>query len=97
MEYAIAVATLGWMIGATFRLRFLLGVCVLVLIASLVFSLSHGSGLWDKVLIVLVLQVALQGGYFVGLVSRGIYSVVQRKLTSFSIAEAERPRKPQDG
>jgi hypothetical protein len=97
MQYAaIAVAILGCAVGATFRLRFLLGVILLVLAISLVFSLSHGSGLWDKVLIILVPQAVLQGGYFVGLVSRGFFSFVQRKL-SFARGEAEQLRRQQDG
>jgi hypothetical protein len=97
MEYtAIAVATLGCAVGATFRLRFLLGIVMLVLAISLAFSLSQGSGLWGKVLIILVPQAALQGGYFAGLVSRGIFSFTQRKL-SFASREAEQLRRQQDG
>lgn len=98
MEYAaIAVAVLGWTVGATFRLRFLLGVIALVLTVSLVYSLSHGFGLWDTILIVMGAQAILQGSYFLGLVSSGIFSFAQRKLTSFSKAEAEHLQKPQDG
>ena len=48
MEYAaIAIAILGCAVGATFRLRFLLVIIVLVLAISVVFSLFHGSGPWD--------------------------------------------------
>jgi len=93
---AVAVAILGCVVGATFRLRFLLGVVLLVLTISLVFSLSHGSGLWDKVLIILVPQAVLQGGYFVGLVSRGVFSFLHAKL-SFARGQAEQLRRQQDG
>ena len=97
MEYAaVAVAMLGCAVGATFRLRFLLGVVLLVLAISLVLLLSHGSGLWGKVLIILVPQALLQGGYFVGLVGRGVFFFVQRRL-SFARAEADQFRRQQDG
>ncbi len=97
MEYAaIAIALLGCAVGATFRLRFLLGVIGLVLAISVIFSLSHNYGLWDKVLIIMVPQAILQGGYFLGLVGRGIFSLGQRKLTSLSSEEAEHLRHPQD-
>ena len=97
MEYAaIAIAILGCAVGATFRLRFLLGVILLVLAISIVFSLSHGSGPWGKVLIIMVPQAILQAGYFLGLAGRGIFSFIQRKLTSLSREEAEHLRHPQD-
>jgi hypothetical protein len=97
MHYAaIALAILGWTIGATFRLRFLLGIILLVLVISFVATLFHGSGLWDKALIIVVPQAILQGCYFLGLVSRSFFSFLQRKLT-FSKAEPEHLRHPQDG
>jgi hypothetical protein len=98
MEYtAIAFAILGCIVGATFRLRFLLGVVALVLAISIVLSLSHRFGAWDRVLIIVVPQAILQVSYLLGLVGRGIFSVVRRKLTSLSGAEAEHLRHPQDG
>jgi hypothetical protein len=97
MDYAaIALAILGWTIGVSFRLRFLLGIVVLVLAISIVASLSHGSGLWEKALIIVVPQAILQGCYFLGLVSRSFFFFVLRKLT-FSKTETEHLRHPQDG
>jgi hypothetical protein len=97
MEYAaVAIAILGWTIGATFRLRFVLGIIILVLVISFVASLSHGSGLWDRALIIVVPQAILQGGYFLGLLSRSFFSLVHRKLT-LPRAEAENLRHRQDG
>jgi hypothetical protein len=97
MEYAaVAVAILGCAVGATFRLRFLLGVILLVLAISLVFAVSHGSGVWGKLLIVVVPQAILQGSYLVGLVTRGFFSFLQGKL-SFARGEAEPLRRQQDG
>ena len=93
MQY-IAIALVGWAIGATFRLRFLLGVIVLLLVVSLVYSLSHSFGLWDTLLIVMVSQAVLQVSYFLGLASRGIFSFARSKLTSLSRAQAEHLRKP---
>ena len=97
MEYAaIAVAVLGWTVGVTFRLRFLLGVIALLAVISLVRSLSGGYGFRDTVLTIMVPQAILQGSYFMGLVSQAVFSVVQRKLISFSGAEAEQIRRPRD-
>jgi len=92
MDYAaITLAILGWTIGTTFRLRFLVGIVLLVLPISFVAALSHGSGLWEKVLIIVIPQAILQGGYFLGVISRSFFSFVQRK------AQAEHLRDPKDG
>jgi uncharacterized membrane protein len=90
MEYAaIAVAMLGWTVGVTFRLRFLLRIVALLLVISLVFSFSRGYGFRDIGLIIMVPQAILQGSYFLGLVSRAIFSVAKRKLIDFSRPETE--------
>jgi hypothetical protein len=97
MEYtAIAVATLGWTVGITFRLRFLLGVVILLFVISLVFSFSREYGLRDTALIILVPQAILQGSYFLGLVSRAIFSMVQRKLITLSRPETQHVRRQRD-
>ncbi|HVX75126.1 MAG TPA: hypothetical protein VHB49_03295 [Bradyrhizobium sp.] len=98
MEYAaVAIAILGFTVGATFRLRFLLGIVVLLLAISLVFSFSHGYGFLGTVLMIIVPQAILQGGYFLGLVGRATFSVIQRKLIGLSRTQAEQIRHRQDG
>jgi hypothetical protein len=91
---AIAVAILGVSIGATFRLRFLLGVVVLVLAITLFFALSHSYTFLSGLLIVVVAQTLLQGGYFAGLVGRAFFSRVQRKFAGLSGPKADRLRQP---
>ena len=87
---AIAVAILGAAIGVTFRLRLLLGVVVIVLAITLIFALSHHYSFLDSLLIVVVAQALLQGGYFAGLVGRVSFSRVLDKLTGLSAPEAKR-------
>jgi hypothetical protein len=97
MEYAaVAIAILGLIIGATFRLRFLLGIVLLLLPISLAFSVSRGYGFLATVLMVVVPQAILQGGYFLGLLGRTTFSIAQRKLTGLSKAQAEQLRRRQD-
>lgn len=97
MEYAaVAIAILGLVVGATFRLRFLLGIVLLLLPISLVFSVSHGYGLLTTVLMIVVPQAILQGGYFLGLLGRAAFSITQRKLIDLSKTQAEHIRHRQD-
>ena len=97
MEYAaLTLVVVGWVIGTAFRLWFLLGAIAVSLTISLVVSLSHGFALSDTLLIVMVSQAILQVSYFLGLLSRGIFSFAQRKLGIFSRAETEHLRKPLD-
>jgi hypothetical protein len=97
MEYAaVAIAILGFTIGATFRLRFLLGIVLLLLPICLIFSVSRGYGLLDTILMVMVPQAILQGSYFLGLLGRGAISLAQRKLIGLSRAHTEQMRRRQD-
>jgi hypothetical protein len=97
MEYAaVAIAILGLIIGATFRLRFLLGIVLFLLPASLVFSVFHGYGLLATVLMIVVPQAILQSGYFLGLLGRAAFLITQRKLIGLSKTQAEQIRHRQD-
>ncbi len=89
---AIVLAILGVAIGLVFRLRFLLGAVTLLLVISLAFAFSRDYGVSGTILAIIVSQVILQGSYFLGLVSRMIFSVVQRKPVSFSKPETEHLR-----
>jgi hypothetical protein len=86
---AIAVAILGAAVGVTFRLRFLLGMVLIVLALTLIFALSHRYGFLDSLVIVVAVQALLQGGYFAGLVGRSLFSRVQGKLTGLSAPESK--------
>jgi hypothetical protein len=97
MAYAaVAIATLGLVIGATFRLRFLLGIVLLLLPISLVFSVSHRYGFLATILMIVVPQAILQSGYFLGLLGRTAFSITQRKLIGLSKTQTERVRRGQD-
>jgi hypothetical protein len=94
MEYsALVLAILGGAIGLRFRLRFVLGVAVLVLAISLVFVVSHHYSFGGSLLVILGAQTLLQGGYFAGLVGRALFPGVQRKLNGLSASEADRVRR----
>jgi hypothetical protein len=97
MEYAaVAIAILGLIIGATFRLRFLVGIVLLLLPVSLVFSVSRDYGVSATVLMIVVPQAILQGGYFLGLLGRAAFSITQRKVIGLSKTQPEQIRRRQD-
>jgi hypothetical protein len=66
---AIAVAVLGILVGAMFRLKVLLAFVGLVLVVSVFFSVSRGFSFLETSMTLLVGQIILQSGYFVGLVT----------------------------
>jgi hypothetical protein len=97
MEYAaVAIAILGLIVGATFRLRFLLGIVLLLLPVCLVFSVSHGYGLFATVLMIVVPQAILQSGYFLGLLGRTAFLFTQRKVIGLSKTQTEQVRRRRD-
>lgn len=98
MEYAaVAVAILGIAIGATFRLRFLLGMIFAVLATTFVFVLSHPYGIIKGLLIIMVAQALLQAGYFAGLVGRVFFSKMLRILGGLSEPKPESVRQNREG
>jgi hypothetical protein len=79
MEYAAtALAILGVAAGIAFRLKVLLPIIGVVLLASIIFSLATGFGFMDTAITVLMAQATLQGSYFLGLLIRAIFSALQR-------------------
>ena len=73
MEYfAVGLAVLGAAVGIVFRWKVLLPIIVLLLSASIIFSISRGLSFLDAALMVFVAQAILQSGYFVGLLVRPI-------------------------
>jgi len=90
MYAAVAVAILGFILGLKFRLRLVLGIIVLLFACSLVYCFSYDAPLFDKILIVLGPQGILQSSYFLGLLSRNVFSAfAQRKLSSAPEQQAQ--------
>ena len=79
MEYATtALAILGVAAGLAFRVKVLLPIIGVILLASIMFSLATGFGFMDTAITVLMAQATLQGSYFLGLLIRAIFSALQR-------------------
>jgi hypothetical protein len=77
---AVALALLGFAVGALFRLRILLPILALLLMVSIVFSLACGLTFLDTTLIIVAAQTILQGSYFLGLVIRALLTAAYRML-----------------
>ncbi len=78
-DAAIALAILGLAVGALFRLKVLLSVVALVLVASVVVSLSRGFTFQGAALTIMTAQFIVQGSYFLGLVVRAVISAAYRR------------------
>jgi hypothetical protein len=79
MEYAaVALAILGVAIGILFRLKVLLPIIGVLLLASIAFSLVAGYSFLDAASTMLVAQTILQGSYFVGLLLRAAFTAAHR-------------------
>lgn len=71
MEYgAIAIAVVGFCLGLGFRLKVLLPFLAVLLIATTVLAAFRSYGLLDSVVTTVSAQFIIQGGYFVGLLTR---------------------------
>jgi hypothetical protein len=70
---AIALAIVGFVVGAVFRLRVLLTLVGVLLVLSITFSLSHGFSFFQTAVTLIVAQTILQGTYFLGLVARSFF------------------------
>jgi hypothetical protein len=77
-DAAIALAISGFAVGTAFRLKVLLLVLALLLVASIVFSVSWGFGFLDAALTIMAVQGIVQGSYFLGLVFRAALAGTQR-------------------
>jgi hypothetical protein len=79
MEGAIiALAILGFAVGVLFRLKILLAILALLLLASIAFSLACGFSFLGTALTIIVVQSVVQGSYFVGLLVRAALAAAQR-------------------
>ena len=94
MGYAgLVVLILGGAIGLAFRLRFLLGIVLLVLLGSLIFVVSHDYSVLHSLLLIVGAQTLLQVGYFAGWGGRALFPGLQRKLSGLSGTDADRVRR----
>jgi hypothetical protein len=67
---AIALAMLGFAIGALFRLQVILVVIALLLLFSIVLSFGSGLSFSDSLMMIMAVQTVVQGSYFLGLLAR---------------------------
>lgn len=74
----IALAIFGFAVGVVFRLKVLLPILAVTLVASVVFALVHRYGAMDTILTVITVQMVIQGGYFFGTIARSFFSGSQR-------------------
>jgi hypothetical protein len=70
---AIALAIVGFLVGAVFRLRVLLTLVGVLLVVSIAFALSHGFSFLQTALAIFVAQAIFQATYFLGLVARSFF------------------------
>jgi len=76
---ALVLAMTGFAIGTRFRIRVLLPVLVLLLLASIVISVARGFSLREAALSVILAQTIVQCSYLVGLLAHSILSAIRRK------------------
>jgi hypothetical protein len=78
MEYAaLALATLGMVLGAAFRFKVLLMFLALLVIVSAAFAVGRGWNFPSTLLTIMIVQTIAQASYFVGILGR---SMVNDKL-----------------
>ena len=75
MGYAIAaLAAIGCAVGVVFRLKILLPILAILLVVSVLFSVSRSYGITDAFLTIVLAQIVVQAGYFLGVVIRAYFS-----------------------
>lgn len=71
MGYAIAaLAVVGFAVGVVFRLKVLLPILAVLLVASVIFAITRGYSFTDALLTTIAVQIIIQAGYFLGIVVR---------------------------
>lgn len=96
MYFSIALAVVGAAAGFAFRWKVLLPLIVLLPFVVIIFSLSRGSTLEDALIISLVAEAVLQGGYFVGLLIRSIESAGMRSARTSAFFKSLRAPETHD-
>lgn len=75
MGYVLAaLAAIGCAVGIAFRLKVLLPILAILLVASVIFTVSRGYGITDTLLTVILVQVIIQAGYFLGILIRTFFA-----------------------
>ena len=98
MEYAaIGLAIFGAALGLRFRFRVLLPFVLLVLLIGLFLAFNRQLGGLQTVLVVLTSQAILQGGYFIGVITRALFRALQRKLIATDELAAADKRRSNSG
>lgn len=90
MYFAVGLAALGTATGLAFRWKVLLPFIVLVPFAAIIFTAYRGDTYQSAIIIILVAEALLQGGYFVGLLIRALASAGRRFVRTTRFA-ASRP------
>jgi hypothetical protein len=70
--YSVGLAVLGVAVGVAFRWQVLLPAIGLLPPVSIIFSICRGLGFLDTVIVIVLAEAVLQGGYFVGLLIRAV-------------------------
>ena len=71
MGYVLAaLAATGFAVGVVFRLKVLLPILAILLIASVILSVDRGYGFLDTLLTIFLIQIVIQAGYFLGILVR---------------------------
>jgi hypothetical protein len=94
LYFAALLALVGATAGLTFRWKLLLPVIVLLPFTAIIFAASRS--LRDTVLFILVAEAVLQGGYFVGLLTRFTATVGMRSATASSLLRRRSDSKTPD-
>jgi hypothetical protein len=92
----VGLAVIGAAAGLAFRWKVLLPIIVLLPFAAIVFSISRGVSHVDSVIVVLVAEAILQGGYFAGLLIRFIATASMRSAGGLSFFKGRRGLKAHD-
>ena len=76
---ALALAITGFALGTRFRFKVLLPVLLALLLVSIIFSIARGLPVVDAVLTVFLAQAIVQWAYFVGLIARRVFALIQHQ------------------
>jgi hypothetical protein len=69
---AVALVILGFAVGTMFRITVLLPILLLLLIATIAFSVVQGFSLLEGALVVFLAQTIVQVSYFLGLIAHAV-------------------------
>jgi hypothetical protein len=76
---AVALAIVGFAVGTMFRIRVLLPILLLLLIASIVVSVVRGFSILEAALVVFLVQIIVQVSYFLGVIAHAGLVAIDRE------------------